>query len=88
MLTFKVCNNDLGLPDEICPSNKPHGHLWDGVGREMPVSLYPILTNKTIALQILFELSDLVLAGGALGSNPNIDRVKNQIAECNLPEEG
>jgi hypothetical protein len=88
MLTFKICNNDLGLPDEICPSDKRHGHLWDGVGREMPISLFPILANKTIALQILFELSDLVLTGGALGSDQNIDRVKQQIAESDLPEDG
>lgn len=87
MLTFKVCENNLGLPDEVCPSDRPHGHLWDGVGREMPISLFPILTSKEIALRILFELSDLVLAGGALGKDQNIKRVQEQIANCSLPEE-
>lgn len=87
MLTFKICDNDLGLPDEICPSSTPHGHLWDGVGREMPISLFPVLTSKEIALKILFELSDLVLSGGALGNDPNINLVREQIANCSLPEE-
>lgn len=85
MLTFEVCKNDRGLPEEICPQDTPHGHIWDG--RDLPVSILPILTNKTVAIETLFQLSDLVLAGGALGSNPNINRVKNQIAECDLPEE-
>jgi hypothetical protein len=87
MLTFKVCNNDLGLPHEICPSSKPHGHLWDGIGSEVPISLFPILTSKEIALRIFFELSDLILSGGALGKDQNIKRVQEQIANCSLPEE-
>ena len=86
MLTFKVCENDLGLPEEFCPSNKIHGHLWDGYGRELPISLFPILTTKTIALKILFELSNLILAVSAICLDPNIKRVEEQIAMCDLPD--
>lgn len=87
MLTFEVCNNNFGLPNDLCPRYTLHGHLWDGVGREMPITLFPILTTKEVALRILFELSDLVLSGGALGKDQNIKRVQEQIANCSLPEE-
>lgn len=83
-LSFKVCGGSHGLPHQFCPQDKPHGHLW--AGGEVPVSLFPVLTSKTIALQILFELCDIV-TGNALQHSPTIERVKGEISASQLPDE-
>lgn len=82
-LNFKVCDSSHDLPSQLCPKGKPHGHLWGG---EVPVTFFPVLTNKTIALQILFELCDIV-TGDALKPNPTIERVKEEIRACELPDD-
>lgn len=81
-LSFKVC--DSPREEFMCPKGKSHGHFW-GHG-EVPVTLFPIITNKTLALEILFNLGDL-LTPDALVYNPNIEKVKEEISACSLPDE-
>lgn len=81
-LKFEVCQS--AIDEHICPA-KLHGHLW--TGGELPVVLFPHLTNKTIALTVLFDTLDLLYGPGALASHPGIEKVKRQIAESGLPED-
>lgn len=81
-LSFKVC--DSPRKEFMCPNDKPHGHFW-GHG-EVPVTLFPIITSKTLALEILFDLGDL-LTSNALVHHPGIEKVKEEIAACTLPNE-
>ena len=81
-LRFEVCQNTID--EHFCPP-KPHGHLW--ASGELPIVIFPHLTNKTIALTVLFHTLDLFYGPGALAIHPGIELVEQQIAESGLPED-
>lgn len=80
-LKFSMCKENID--EHLCP-RKPHGHLW--AGEELPIVLLPHLTNKTIALTILFDTLELLHGPGALDNHPGIEKVKKQIADSGLPD--
>lgn len=77
---FATCDKS----DDWCPKGKLHGHFWRE-DSEIPVNISPDVYTKTEALALLFKLIN-VLTGDALRHNQEVERIKREIADSNLPE--